>query len=778
MGTSETSLALPSVPDRLPQIRWFGPAACVIQGGEAIEIRVGGQTVSRFPVDDLGTRNAVLVQLASAGGFKKGRLAESFGLTSEGLRLIVRQYEAEGLGAVLERRPGGSAPRLSEQHRRILEAAFARGEKAAQAHRRLGRRPTVSLSRTRTLRREFLAAARTRGQAAAPSTSTSTSTSTSAEVAPPSPAPTVARVPAPQLALPSVVTDEAAGEPGSVPVPVPVPVPSDTAPATRATGSETVPDDAEVDAGSERIAPEGGLVQHAGVWMMLSMLAADGLHEVAARRCAEAKADADLEWEPPTAADVALAIDAFAAALALGQDCVEGVRRLETPTGAKLLCHSRVPSPWWVRAKLGAFADTGARLFHLGMAGRYIRGAAAVADAGGPTLFYVDNHLRAYTGQAVLRRGWRMQDKRVRPGCTDYWVHDADGRPVFRQEAPTHDSLAEHLAPIADTLRIALGPKERILLAFDRAGAYPEVLATLRDLGVELVTYERRPYQLLPADAFVGEARFDEEVLRFVETAEKNLGGGRGRVRRIAVRGDDGRQVNLLGVGPSPPSLLIAAMRGRWNQENAFKHGAARWGQNQLDGRRLAHYPPDAIIPNPARRRLDHALRLAYISEGDARCRLAKLDDATSQEKRESWHGALRDAEHRQRELLAERTSTPTHAPLAETELAGKLVYHRPGYKLALDTVRIACQNVEAELALILGERMDRPREAKKLLANLLAAPGFVHASKTALRVSLLPAAAIDEQAAVEHLLDELTRRKLRLPGDPWRRRLVFGSQE
>jgi len=766
METSETTQALPSIGDTLPHLRWFAPAACVIREGHGeLEVRVGGQTVSRFAADDVGTRNAVLVQLADTGEFKYGQLADAFGLTSEGLRLIRRQYEREGLAAVVARRQGGSLPQVTEKHRRILEAAFARGEKAAQAHRRLGRRPSVGVAHARRLRREFLAA---RAASAAAATVARAATVAATVAAPnETPAPSMASTSlSAQLHLPSVITDEAVatGPVASAAQAAPAPV-------------VTPPDDGAC----ERVAPGSGLVQHAGVWMLLSMLEADGLYDVAATRCAEAAVDLDLEWSTPDADDVALAIDAFAAALALGQGCVEGVRRLATPTGATLLCNAQVPSPWWVRKTLGALADTGARLFHLGLAGRYIRGASAAREPGAPTLFYVDNHMRKYNGKAVLRRGWRMQDKRVRPGCTDYWVHDSDGRPVFRQEAPAHDSLAEHLPSIATTLRYALGPRARILLAFDRAGAYPEVLAALRDLRIEMVTYERRPYPSLSADSFVERIVLDDEELRYVETAAKNLGKGRGRVRRIAVRTDDGRQVNLLGWGRASAPQLIAAMRGRWNQENAFKHGDERWGQNQLDGRRLSHYPPDTIVPNPARRRLDHALRLACVEEGDARCKLADLedlDDADIRERREDRQRKIGEAKQKQRDFLAERLRTPTHAPLEETELAGNLVYHRPGYKLALDTIRVACQNVEAELAAVLAEKLDRPREAKKLLANLLAAPGHVHATSTTLRVSLLPAATLDEQPAVSHLLAELTRRKLRLPGDPSHRRLVYGSQE
>lgn len=158
-------------------------------------------------------------------------------------------------------------------------------------------------------------------------------------------------------------------------------------------------------------------------------------------------------------------------ALALGQRCVEGVRRLATPSGASLLRAAHVPSASGVRRVCGRLVATPGRghEFAARLAGRFIRGAQAET---GPTVFYVDNHLRPYRGQAVLRKGWRMQDRQVLPGTSDYYFHDESGAPVDRVAVPTHDSLAAMLLPIANRLRPALGPDARILLAFDRAGAY------------------------------------------------------------------------------------------------------------------------------------------------------------------------------------------------------------------------------------------------------------------------------------------------------------------
>lgn len=506
----------------------------------------------------------------------------------------------------------------------------------------------------------------------------------------------------------------------------------------------------------------GAFVQHAGSWLMLGMLQELGLYSAATRACEE-------RVEPET---LRVALDAVVVALTLGQSCVEGVRRVATPSAPVLLRARTCPSPPTVRGVMRELSDDlGAVKLHVGMLARYLGEAERRASG----VYYVDNHMRPYTGKRVVRRGWRMQDKRVRPGNTDYYVHDEQGRPLLRIDVASHDSLTQWLPPIARLLRRVLGPHERVLLAFDRAGAFPEALALLRDEVFDAVTYERRPFALLPETAFTETYRVDEDdQVRFVES-RINLGGGRGRVRRIAVRETDGHQVNLLAVSELPAERLIAVMRGRWRQENAFKHGVERWGINQLDRRKTEPYPPDAIVPNPARNRLDRDLRAAAVREGDARCLLALLGE--DDRRRVRAERDLVEAMAAQRDLKALRPRTPKRAPLRETELAGKLVRHDGRVKMVLDSIRIACANVESELAAELAPHMSKPREAKKTLANLLAAPGRVRLGLRTIAVDLAPAAKLIERIALRELCKEVNRRNLTLPGDPKRRRLRFRSQ-
>ena len=96
---------------------------------------------------------------------------------------------------------------------------------------------------------------------------------------------------------------------------------------------------------------------------------------------------------------------------------------------------------------------------------------------------------------------------------------------------------------------------------------------------------------------------------------------------------------------------------------------------------------------------------------------------------------------------------------------------------MTLDSVRIACANVESDLAATLAEAMMLPAEAKKLLANVLRSQGHVVAGQSVITVRLAPAANRIEREAIALLLARCNRQKLTLPGDATNRPLRFQSQ-
>ena len=244
-------------------------------------------------------------------------------------------------------------------------------------------------------------------------------------------------------------------------------------------------------------------------------------------------------------------------------------------------------------------------------------------------------------------------------------------------------------------------------------------------------------------------------------------------MRRIALLMEDGEQVDVLAVSAAAAEEVIEAMLSRWSrQENQFKHAVERWGANHLDGRQVEKYAPDELMPNPARRRLEHALTIVRRAEGDALRQLARLErDDPRRTQLEQEAARCRGQEQT---LLEQRATMPKRVTVLEAGLAGKLVRHLDRYKLLLDTLRTLLANVESELVTMLGPHLPRPKEAKKTLANLFAAPGVVRVSSRYVTVQLASAGTRRERRAFEVLYRALNVAKLKLPGDPARRPVRF----
>ncbi len=744
-----------SIANSMPNTLWFAPYGSVVKRDEVRQVFIGGTLIGEFDPEDRerGTRNVLIVTLAKEPRMHLGHLAKAFGLSEEYVRQLRRLEQTQGLGAVLKPAMGGHW-RVTEEKRGELRALFTDGCNASEATRRQrrGRGRVSRASVSREWRRWN--ADRESAAIAAPIADAISSVTATQLMLFPSTAEAAATQAANDRDELAGETDDEAAAVANVPEP--------------AVGDEQGA--GAVVALKSRPIIGGQVVQHVGTWIVIALAQRDGLHDEVAKLGGGGDG-------------LRIALDATLASLAIGEKTVEGVRRLATPTAPQLLRTDHTPTASAVRRRLWQLAKEHGAALMAQMSRRYLVAARAEAEA--PAVFYIDNHLRPYSGQEVVRKGWRMQDRRVLPGTSDYYVHDEDGRPLFRIDVTSHDSLSQWLMPIAQRLRDALGPAEEIVLAFDRAASYADDMSAVRDGGFGFVAYERKPYALLADAAFDRSIKVRGETYGLHEQRLANLGRKRGRVRRISLRTPEGHQINVLGASTLPAEDLVAILvgraaiddpSGRWVQENGFKHGVERWGINQLDGRKVELYPPGTIVPNPRRRRIERALAIARADEGRGRCALAALKPSDD-EKRKRVEADLADAIHRRVHLELMRPLVPKHAAVEDTELAGKLVRHTGELKAVVDTVRIVAANVEADLAEMIAPHLRRPREAKKVIANLFAAPGRVDVTSHEVRVRLAVAANRSERAALRCLLAQVTAMRLTLPGDSRRRRLRLELQ-
>jgi hypothetical protein len=774
---AQMALAVPES-DSAAAYHYFSAQGCVLVDGERRLVFVGGTLVSSYDIGDKATRNAVLLKLSEDPKVHLGKLVDAFELSREQLRNLQKKYAKGGLPGVMEIKQGGRAQVVTPSLRRKLYELFDAGASINLAHAKIkGRISRTMVARTRKrwhLERELEASAgavETAEEAASPAVQqlqlAPAHGSASDDTVEPE-----ASVPQTDIAAVATTAPEACDLASTTDMSVLTDV---------VAGLISGPSLHDTDEASSRLIVDEKkqYVQHAGAFIVLGLLQAFGLyrHAEALRKDAVDEGDVDRRYLGKTALRVAL--DAALIALIIGQKCIEGVRRVATPSAKTLLrVLTAVPSESWVRSVLGRFANARGQTLHVATSFALIEQAQHEQDP--RAWFYIDNHMRPYTGKQVVRKGWRMQDKRVRPGTSDYWIHDQDGRPLLRVNSPSHESMTERLRPIARLLREGLehagATRTKVALVFDRAGAFPSEMAALRDAGIEFVTYERGPYARLLTTEFDQTLTLADETFRYCEKHDKNLGRARGRVRRISLLTEDGDQFNIIGISDAGAEDMIKSLLARWAmQENQFKYGVERLGINQLDGRQVDVVPDDEILPNPALRRLLNARSIARKLEGEALRQLAHLPEG--HKKRAHWQQELLRSQQLQREFEEQRPALPKNIRVGDSDLAGKLVRHRDDYKLTIDTLRILIANTVAELAAKLGPLLPRPAEAKKTLDNLLAAPAVIHATRNMMVVELAPAGTTRERAAFIELLRPINARKLSLPGDPARRSLRFKVQ-
>lgn len=768
---------IPSAPPWLPEFGndedarahtyWFSRRGCVVlRANGRRDVFVGAAMVGGFEAGDFAMRNVLLVTVADDETVVLVDLARAFGLVPQSVTRIRKQAREEGLVAVVNRHyVSRGAWKVTPAMERKVVRLFEKGLNQKEARTKL--KGALSAGTLNKLHQKWKgataeaeAAARARAKEGPQQPELSFESALEREQAPVSV----------QLVPVTVLAEETKQECTEEPEPSVSAAAAVVSPAVTGaleakkeeSGYVARTEDERGDEDGRTLPTTGPVsakhVQFLGAWLLVALTARLGLHAAVASQSAK-RADKALR----------LAVDAVTVALGIGQACVEGVRRLAHGTAAALLLSARAPSAVWVRGVLGAAAaKSHGFLIGAKLSGTLMRNAAD--RAGEVAVFYVDNHLRPYVGLRRLLYGWRMKDKRPKPGTTDVHVHDVDGRPVYRLATQAHDSLGKLLLPIGALLRLALGAEQRILLAFDRAASYAEVMAELRDHSFEFVVYEKKPYRHLPKKLFRKSFLLDGVRIRWHER-RANLGDGRGRVRRIALRLPDGHQLNLLAHSTASAEALITIMAARWNQENAFKHGVERWGLNQLDGRTFKPFDADFVISSPDRRRLDASLVALREAEGQLHRKLLR---ATHPERRVELEQVLARNLEKQRALEKKRPDFPTHCTVEEAGLHGELMRQQDEYKAVIDTIRTACINAEADLATTLAPAMSRPREAKRLLRNFFSASGDLRVTDKSIEVALDVAGTKNERDALASLCRVINGWELTHPGDVAGRPLRF----
>jgi hypothetical protein len=452
---------------------------------------------------------------------------------------------------------------------------------------------------------------------------------------------------------------------------------------------------------------------------------------------------------------------------ALGIDTVEGSKHLRRADAGATVGLAVVPELKTFRSRLGALADG---CDPLGLQRAFAAGMLAADPAGDP-VYFVDDHFVPYSGAQPVAKGWNTKRRHAQPGQDDTMLTDARGRAViFGSGEPS--GLVTTLPGALAQLRQVLGPDPKILLGFDRGGAFASAFTACREAGAHWVTYRRAP--LLEATRAPRRSWTMRDGKRIsVMLADEIIElKDYGSARQLTLF-EDGKAIlqvltsDLSATGAS----LVCWLRARWRIENMFKYAVEHNGIDRLADYCMDLAPDTRKVPNPARVAARKNVKAAEAALVAAERALPQLLAGSGSPKQ--MNAALPKL-HKQIETATralEQTKTDLRAipaKIAATDLDPNAQRARPrlerrGLQMVL---RLLAFNAEAWLAEHFNAYLSDPNEYRAILRHLLHQGGHVDYTTTAITATLDRPDSPRVARALDLLADELNATPASLPGD------------
>jgi hypothetical protein len=553
-------------------------ASAILEGmPEAADLRVlrsdgvtwvfaGKMVLFRFADADTGIRNVAVAALRQIG-FGGRQVAATLGLTENYVATLHQRAQREGTAGLV--RPRGRPRTLAEEDWELARQWRAAGVRDAEIARRLGVQQSTVLRR--------LGPAQVQGELE--------------EAADPGPAATAGREDQPPQPEPEAVPEHDGREPER-PGPALRPEPGVVPPAFTGTAR----------------AAEGSRVfsRYAGAMLLHAYPGQAG------------------EILPDAAggdAREAALLSAVSTCFALGAATAEQFKHLAPAEAGPLAGLAALPSLRTLRPRLAAIADATDPL-ELQAAFAQAMLAATPETSG---VYYVDDHFVPYAGAKPVGKGWNNKRGRAERGRADTHVTAHDGRAVcFVTGEPS--GLSVTLPKALAELRKAVPPGTRIMLGFDRGGAYPAVFAHCRDNSVHWVTYRRAPLAVPARLPVLSVITVNGKTRAVAWTDEEVQLKDYGAARQITLfeYGQPVLQV-LTSDFEACPAALLGWLKSRWREENYLKYAAANYGIDAICDYAADIETNTKIVDNPARKKANAQVRDAEKDLAAAQRALAVL---------------------------------------------------------------------------------------------------------------------------------------------------------
>jgi len=470
-------------------------------------------------------------------------------------------------------------------------------------------------------------------------------------------------------------------------------------------------------------------------------------------------------------ADVAL-LAVTSICSALGAATIEQVKHLTAACAGPLAGLAVLPDLRTLRPRLAALADATdpARLQAMFAA------AMLAAEPCASGVCYVDDHFVPYTGAKPVGKGWNNKRGRAEKGRADTHVTAHDGRAVcFVTGEPS--GLTVTLPPALAELKKAAGPGAKIMLGFDRGGAYPQVFRHCRGQDVHWVTYRRAPLAVpagLPVITTITVGGKERQVAWAEESVQlKDYGAA--RQITLFEHGKAALQI-LTSDTTACPAEILSWLKSRWREENFLKYASANYGIDAICDYIAAIDASTKIIDNPARKRAVAAVRKAERALTAAREDLAgmlgDLAVPAAAKNARLIPAAQKKITRAERALVvteAARDKVPARLPASVIDPDAKVALLRTCRRGLQMVLRLLAHNAEHWLSRHLNVYLCDDDEYRAITRETIirGLAGVITYTPDAITVQLEEPGAPRVTRALRLLLEEINQAPPSLPGDP-----------
>jgi hypothetical protein len=513
-----------------------------------------------------------------------------------------------------------------------------------------------------------------------------------------------------------------------------------------------------------RVTGDSFASRHAGAMLLHAFGARAGAGEVLAAAAGDAGPGGR------RFADVAL-LSAASIGFALGAATVEQFKHLTAAAAGPLAGLAVLPGLRTLRPRLAAIADATGPLALQALFAKAMLAADPVLSG----VYYADDHFVPYAGAKPVGKGWNNKRGKAEKGRADTHVTAHDGRAVcFVTGQPSGLTVTLPLA-LAE-LKKAAPDGARIMLGFDRGGAYAQVFRHCREQGVHWVTYRRAPLAVpkgLPVLTTITVNGKTRQVAWAEETVDlKDY--GQARQLTLFEHGQVVLQVLTSDIEACPAEIL-SWLKSRWREENFLKYASDNYGIDKICDYIAAVETNTKVIDNPARKQANAKVRqaeknLAAAREGYAAMLADPAIPAPAKNTR-LIPAAQKKITRAEKELDAAKSARdqiPAKLPANLIDPNAQVALLRAGRRGLQMVLRLLAHNAEHWLATHLNAYLQDDHEYRAITRQTIirGLAGVITYTPAGITVLLDQPGAPRVARALELLLEEINAAPPCLPGD------------